>query len=152
MLLHKLHLPNGAKKKRKRRGRGTGSGHGKTSCRGSKGLFSRSGGKLRHGFEGGQMPLIRRIPKRGFTGRTDNIYQVVNIESLNMIKEKEAVSPEVLKEYGLVKKTTHPIKILGSGELKKSITVRSHAFSSSAKSKIEKAGGKVEIITNVNDK
>ncbi|MDB4349899.1 50S ribosomal protein L15 [Omnitrophica bacterium] len=146
MLLNKLYVPYGATKKRKRRGRGVGSGHGKTSCRGSKGLFSRAGGKLRHGFEGGQMPLIRRIPKRGFARKKDNIYQVVNIESLKIIKGKDAISPEDLKGSGLVKNATRLIKILGNGELSGPVTVRSHAFSASAKAKIEKAGGKAEVI------
>ncbi|MEE8360331.1 MAG: 50S ribosomal protein L15 [Candidatus Omnitrophota bacterium] len=146
MLLNKLTLPKGARKNKKRLGRGVGSGHGKTSCRGHKGAHSRSGGKLRQGFEGGQMPLIRRIPKRGFSGRTDNIYQVVNIESLNLIKNKEIITPEVLKDCGLVKKTSALIKILGDGQMKKGVTISAHAFSSSAKKKIEEAGGKAEII------
>lgn len=146
MLLNRLALPKGARKNKKRLGRGVGSGHGKTSCRGHKGTFSRSGGKLRQGFEGGQMPLIRRIPKRGFSGRTDNIYQVVNIESLNLIKNKETIAPEDLKDHGLIKKTSALIKILGGGQIKKGITIKAHAFSSSAKKRIEEAGGKAETI------
>ncbi len=145
MILNRLRAPKGSKN-RKRVGRGVGSGHGKTSCRGSKGLFSRSGGKLRHGFEGGQMPLIRRIPKRGFTGDKDNVYQVVNLESLSSIKNKDTIEPNDLMKHGLIRKATEPIKILGTGEISKPITVNAHAFSKAAKEKIEKAGGKTEII------
>ncbi len=145
-MLNRLSLPKGAKRRRKRVGRGCGSGRGKTSGRGSKGLLSRSGGKLRQGFEGGQMPLLRRIPKRGFTGRADNVYQVVNVGSLNSVKSKDAVSPGDLAECGLTKRSSGPVKILGDGDLKKALTVRSHAFSASARTKIEKAGGKAEII------
>ena len=146
MILNKLHTSPGTTKKKKRIGRGTGSGHGKTSCRGHKGLMSRSGGGLRHGFEGGQMPLIRRIPKRGFTG-SKKTHQVVNIEFLNKIKSKDVLTPEEMKKCGLIKSATNPIKVLGNGEISKAITVKAHAFSSSAKKKIEKAGGKTEIIT-----
>lgn len=149
MILDKLYLKNGSKKKRKRRGRGVGSGHGKTSCRGNKGLFSRSGGKLRHGFEGGQMPLIRRIPKRGFTGRKHAVYQVVNLDIVSAIKDKEVISPEDLKEYGYIRYADRPVKILGKGEILKSITLKAHAFSSGAKEKVEKAGGKAEIIKTI---
>ncbi len=149
MILDKLTLPKGANRRKKRVGRGVGSGHGKTSTRGSKGLFSRSGGKLRHGFEGGQMPLIRRIPKRGFTGRQDNIYQVINIGALNIIKQKDVITPEELVEYGLIKDRYGLIKILGGGEISRSLTVKAQAFSASAKEKIEKAGGKAEIIKKV---
>jgi large subunit ribosomal protein L15 len=144
-MLNRLQAPKGRKKGR-RVGRGVGSGRGKTSGRGSKGLFSRSGGKLRHGFEGGQMPLIRRVPKRGFTGRRDNIYQVVNLGALEAVKNKEAISPETLKEDGLIKKADRLVKILGAGEIDKPVTVTAHAFSASAKAKIEKAGGKAEIV------
>lgn len=146
MILDRLYSPSGTKKKRKRRGRGIGSGHGKTSCRGNKGLMSRSGGGLRHGFEGGQMPLIRRIPKRGFSRKRTFQYQIVNIESLNKIKNKDIVSPEEMKEYGLIKNVVDPVKILGDGELSKSITVKAQAFSTSAKEKIKKSGGKTELI------
>lgn len=147
MILGQLHPSRGAKKRKKCVGRGVGTGHGKTSCRGNKGLLSRSGGGLRHGFEGGQMPLIRRIPKRGFTKKKNNVYQIVNLASLNKIKDKAVISPEEMKNYGLVKKTTSPIKILGDGELTKAVTINAHAFSKSAKERIEKAGGKAVIIT-----
>lgn len=147
MLLNRLSPSLGTKKKKKRRGRGVGSGHGKTSCRGHKGLLSRSGGGLRHGFEGGQMPLIRRIPKRGFRRLKDNIYQIVNIESLNRIKKTDTITPLEMKDCGLVKNVADPIKILGDGKLSKPFAIKAHAFSKNAKSKIEKAGGKIEIIT-----
>ncbi|MFH1753314.1 MAG: 50S ribosomal protein L15 [Candidatus Omnitrophota bacterium] len=148
MLLSKMRSPKGAKRKKTRLGRGVGSGHGKTSCRGHKGLLARagSGGKLGQGFEGGQMPLIRRIPKRGFSGRRDNIYQVVNLGSLSILKDKETISPQDMKECGLVKSISRLIKVLGDGQIERAVTVRSHAFSASAKKKIEKAGGKTEII------
>lgn len=149
MILDRLYPSPGAKKRRKRRGRGHSSGHGKTSCRGNKGLLSRSGGGLRHGFEGGQMPLIRRIPKRGFSGPKRHIYQIVNLAYLNKIKENDIISPGVLKDYGLIKDESRPIKILGDGELSKPITISAHAFSRSAIEKIKKAGGKAEIIKNV---
>jgi len=149
-MLNRLQRPKG-KKRGKRLGRGSGSGRGKTSTRGSKGLFSRSGGKLRHGFEGGQMPLFRRIPKRGFTGRTDNIYQVVNIEALKSVKNKEVISLEVLKEHGLIKNANRLVKILGVGEIDKPVTVTAHAFSASAKAKIVAAGGKTELIAKTQD-
>lgn len=145
MLLSQLHYRSGAKKRRKRLGRGSGSGHGKTSCRGNKGLLSRSGGGLRQGFEGGQMPLIRRIPKRGFSGDRNAVYQIVNIGSLKGLKN-EVISPEDLKKHGLIKNAEWPIKMLGTGEISRSVTVRSHAFSKNAIEKIEKAGGKIEII------
>ena len=146
MALNNLRPAPGTKKKKKRIGRGVGSGHGKTSCRGSKGLFSRSGGGLRHGFEGGQMPLIRRIPKRGFTSKGKIIFQVVNIESLKAIKDKEVISPQEMKASGLIRNLRNPVKVLGTGELTKPTTIKAHAFSSSAVSKIKKAGGKTEII------
>lgn len=147
LLLARLHAPKGSRKRRKRRGRGVGSGHGKTSCRGHKGLLSRSGAKLRHGFEGGQMPLIRRIPKRGFgSQRKKSPYQLVNVESLNKIKEKDTAAPDEMKLARLIKNTVDPVKVLGNGELKKALTVRAHAFSKSAIDKIGKAGGRAEII------
>ncbi|NQT07381.1 MAG: 50S ribosomal protein L15 [Candidatus Omnitrophica bacterium] len=149
--LSNLHAQPGARKKIKRRGRGNGSGHGKTSCRGHKGLFSRSGGSLRHGFEGGQMPLIRRVPKRGFTGRRDNIFQVVNLDALSKIKNKELITPEDLSANGLIRKSDEPIKVLGGGEVKKALTVKAHAFSKSAIEKIKSAGGRIEIIGKVKE-
>jgi len=146
VLLDKLHYPPGAKTRRKIRGRGDRSGHGHTSCRGNKGALSRSGGGLRLGAEGGQMPLIRRLPKRGFRPIPKNYYQVVNLGDLAEIKDKETVTPEVMMEYGLVSRSNWPVKILGEGDIQRPITIKSHAFSASAKQKIEKSGGKIELI------
>ncbi|OGW74991.1 MAG: 50S ribosomal protein L15 [Nitrospirae bacterium RIFCSPHIGHO2_02_FULL_40_19] len=122
-----------------------GSGHGKTSCRGHKGQKSRTGGGTRVGFEGGQMPLYRRLPKRGFTNIFRKDYAVVNLKDLDKLSES-VVTPEVILEKGLIKDTKSGIKILGEGEIKKPITVKAHAFSASAKDKIIKAGGVIEII------
>lgn len=135
----------GSKKKNKRVGRGSGSGHGKTSCRGHKGQKSRSGGGTRIGFEGGQMPLHRRLPKRGFTNIFRKQYGIVNLAALNRLSDSK-VTPEVLIEKGLIKDIKDGIKVLGDGEIKKPLTVMAHAFSSSAKEKIIKAGGKIEVI------
>lgn len=135
----------GSKKKNKRVGRGPGSGHGKTSCRGHKGQKSRSGGGTRIGFEGGQMPLHRRLPKRGFTNIFRKQYGIVNLAALNRLSDSK-VTPEVLIEKGLIKDIKDGIKVLGDGEIKKPLTVMAHAFSSSAKEKIIKAGGKIEVI------
>ncbi len=135
----------GSKKKNKRVGRGSGSGHGKTSCRGHKGQKSRSGGGTRIGFEGGQMPLHRRLPKRGFTNIFRKQYGIVNLAALDRLSDSE-VTPEILIEKGLIKDIKDGIKVLGDGEIKKPLTVKAHAFSSSAKEKIIKAGGKIEVI------
>jgi large subunit ribosomal protein L15 len=135
----------GSRKKRKRVGRGPGSGHGKTSCRGHKGQNSRSGGGVKPGFEGGQMPLQRRIPKRGFTNIFQKTFSIVNVSSLEKLEESE-ITPEVLIKEGLVRKIQDGVKILGNGELKKAVTVKAHAFSASAKEKIEKAKGTAEVI------
>jgi len=135
-------------KKKKRVGRGRGSGHGKTSCRGHRGQKCRSGGGVRPGFEGGQMPLIRRIPKRGFTSRVKRKYQIINIGTLDGLKEP-IVTPQKLKELKIIKnidKGIRGIKILGEGELSKPMTIKAHAFSGKAIEKIKKAGGKTEII------
>ena len=127
-------------KDKKRVGRGAGSGHGKTSCRGGKGQTARSGGKVRPGFEGGQNPFYRRIPKRGFNNAEfRKEFSIVNLERLAELQIKE-VSPEILRERGVVKKN-HDVKILGTGEIKTAITVKAHRFSGAAKQKIEKAGG-----------
>jgi large subunit ribosomal protein L15 len=139
--------PNpGATHKPKRVGRGTGSGHGKTCCRGYKGQSSRSGrDKHTVGFEGGQMILARRLPKRGFKNPFRVEYAVVNLEALNRFQAGAVVGEEEMWKEGLVKKDL-PIKVLGVGELKQSLTVRAHGFSGAAKAKIESAGGKVEVI------
>lgn len=139
------HAP-GSVRKQKRVGRGQGSGHGKTAGRGHKGQRSRAGSKIRPWFEGGQMPLQRRLPKRGFTNKFKKEYQIVNLKDLENVKSSKALTPEVMLELGLVNKKGIPVKILGDGEMKKAIEVSAHAFSASAKEKIEKAGGKVTVL------
>ena len=138
----------GGSKAKKRLGRGIGSGLGKTSGRGHDGQNSRSGGGVRPGFEGGQMPLFRRLPKRGFTNIFAKEFAIINIEDLNVFADDTVVTPELLITEGLVKKgkVIDGIKILGNGEITKKLTVKSHKFSKSAAEKIEAAGGKVEVI------
>jgi large subunit ribosomal protein L15 len=145
MKLSELAPNPGCRKKRKRVGRGPGSGHGKTSCRGHKGQNSRSGGGVKPGFEGGQMPLQRRLPKRGFTNIFQKKYSIVNIATLNNLEET-TITPEYLLKEGVVKKMQDGIKILGNGDITKPITVKAHAFSASAKDKITKAKGSIEVI------
>lgn len=145
MDLGHLKYAKGSKKRRKRVGRGPGSGHGKTSCRGSKGQKSRSGAKSRSWFEGGQMPLQRRIPKRGFTNIFRREYQVVNLGDLDRIKEKK-ISPEVLLKARLIRKRNVLLKILGDGDVTKPLEVSAHAFSRSAVEKLEAAGGKAILL------
>jgi large subunit ribosomal protein L15 len=135
----------GSRKKRKRIGRGTGSGHGKTSCKGHKGQKSRSGGGTKPGFEGGQMPLQRRLPKRGFTNIFQKEFAIVNVGRLNDLDET-VITPEVLVKEGLIKKVKDGVKILGQGEISRAVTVKAHAFSISAKDKIAGAKGNAEII------
>jgi large subunit ribosomal protein L15 len=144
MKLSELAPNPGSKKKRKRVGRGPGSGHGKTSCRGHKGQNSRSGGGVKPGFEGGQMPLQRRLPKRGFTNIFQKKFTIVNLSTLNKLEET-TITPEYLLKEGVVKRMQDGIKILGNGEITKPIAVKAHAFSASAKDKIIKAQGSVEI-------
>jgi large subunit ribosomal protein L15 len=132
----------GGRKNRKRVGRGIGSGTGKTSGKGQKGQNSRSGGGVRPWFEGGQMPLHRRLPKRGFTNIFKVYYELVNVDQLNRFAGIDPITPEVMKERGLIKKIG-AVKILGNGELKESLNVHAHKFSGSAQAKIEKSGGKV---------
>lgn len=147
MKLHELKPNRGARKKPTRKGQGPGSGLGKTAGRGHKGQNARSGGGVRPGFEGGQMPLSRRLPKRGFTNAPFKKEIVsVNVESLNKFENGAEVTPETLKEQNIIKKTGDGVKILGNGKLEKSLTVKAHAFSKSAVAKIEAAGGKVEVI------
>jgi large subunit ribosomal protein L15 len=136
-----------ARKGRKRIGRGPGSGHGKTSCRGHKGQKARSGVSIRPGFEGGQMPLIRRLPKRGFRSPSRLRQGIVNVESLNIFDEGSVVDPKALAARGIVKGHLDGIKILGKGELKKRLEVVAHAFSASARTKIEAAKGAAKIVT-----
>lgn len=145
MKLSDLAPAPGSRKKRKRVGRGPGSGHGKTSCRGHKGQKSRSGGGVKPGFEGGQMPLQRRLPKRGFTNIFQKQYAIVNVGTLNKLEES-AITPDLLKKEGIIKHVLDGVKILGQGEINKPVTVKAHAFSASAKEKITKAKGTVEII------
>jgi large subunit ribosomal protein L15 len=147
MRLHDLKPRPGAKHRRKRLGQGESSGHGKTSGRGGKGQTARSGSSIRIGFEGGQMPLIRRIPKRGFNNtRHGTRYLAVNLEALNRFEDGARIDEAILKSAGLANGRFHGVKILGDGELTKKLTVSAHAFSSSAKAKIEAKGGTCEII------
>jgi len=148
MRLHDLKPRPGAKHRRKRLGQGESSGHGKTSGRGGKGQTARSGSSIRIGFEGGQMPLIRRIPKRGFNNaRHGTRYIPVNLESLNQFDEGARIDIETLRKAGLANGPSDGVKILGDGELTKKLTVSAHAFSASAKSKIEGKGGACEVIS-----
>jgi large subunit ribosomal protein L15 len=144
--LGNLKPSSGSTKRRKRIGRGPGSGHGKTSTRGHKGQKARSGAKRRAWFEGGQMPIQRRVPKRGFTNIFKKEYQIVNLASLSRCGDQEVISPSVMRNLGLLKKSDLPVKILGDGELSGSITVQASAFSKKAKEKIEALGGKTEVI------
>lgn len=146
MRLHELRPAPGTTKEPKRKGRGTATGQGKTAGRGQKGQGSRSGGGVRPGFEGGQMPLFRRLPKRGFTNIFAVEYEEVNVEQLNRFENGTEVTPQLLKEEGIVKKMRDGVKILGNGELTKSLTVKANKFSKSAIEKIESAGGRVEVI------
>lgn len=146
MKLHELNAPAGTSRNRKRRGRGTATGQGKTGGRGMNGQKSRSGGGVRLGFEGGQMPLYRRIPKRGFTNIFGTTYTKLNVEDLNRFEEGTEVTPAMLVELGVLKQVKDGVKILGDGELKKSLTVKAHKFSKTAVEKIEAAGGKAEVI------
>ena len=146
MNLHELAPVMGSTHVNKRKGRGTGTGNGKTAGRGHKGQKARSGGKLRIGFEGGQMPLARRIPKRGFNNIFAKQFAIVNVSDLEKFDNDTVVTEELLVQTGLVKKALDGVKVLGNGELSKKLTVNVTAFSASAKEKIEKAGGKAEVI------
>lgn len=146
MKLHTLKPAEGSRQARKRVGRGSGSGHGKTSGRGQKGLGQRSGGTVRLGFEGGQTPLARRLPKRGFNNINRKEYAIVNVEDLNRFEEGTTVTPALLIESGLVKKELSGVKILGNGELSKNLTVQAAKFSKSAEESITAAGGTFEVI------
>jgi len=143
--LSRLKCPAGSHKKRKIVGRGSGSGHGKTSTRGSKGQTSRSGRDFYLGFEGGQSPLIRRMPKRGFSSQFRKEYQIVNLSKLSGLKAT-TINPELMEKEGLIANKRKPVKILGDGELKNSLTVQAHAFSRKAMDKIKGAGGAFEVI------
>lgn len=147
MKLHELEAVYGSTKNRKRVGRGQGSGTGKTSGKGEKGQNARSGGGVRPGFEGGQLPLFRRLAKRGFNNYNfRTVYSTVNVEDLNRFEDNTVVTIELLKEVGLIKKELDGVKVLGSGELTKKLTVRANAFTRSAIEKINNNGGKTEVI------
>jgi len=141
-----LHPPKGSRKRKVRVGRGMGSKLGKTAGSGNKGQKSRRGYSRRRGFEGGQMPLHRRIPKRGFHNPFGVGYSVVNLEELNVFPAGETVTPELLRAHGFIRRATDPIKVLGDGELKNKLTIHAHAFSATAKEKITKAGGTFEVV------
>ena len=146
MQLNDLSPAKGSRHSRKRVGRGDGSGLGRTSGKGEKGQNARSGGGVRLGFEGGQMPLIRRVPKRGFVNIFSKKYSIVNIKGLEKLKAGTEVTPQILKEEGIVSSLKNPIKLLAQGDLSVSLHLKVHACSRGAQEKIEKAGGKVEII------
>ena len=147
MKLNSIHPADGATKTRKRVGRGPGSGTGKTAGRGENGQKSRSGYSRKAGFEGGQLPLYRRLPKRGFTNARFKVeYAVINLDDLNKFEDGAVVTPEILKEMGLLKNQLCGVKVLGNGKLNKKLTVKAHKFSASALAAIEKSGGKVEVI------
>lgn len=146
MKLHELKPSEGSRKVRNRVGRGIGSGNGKTSGKGHKGQNARSGGGVRPGFEGGQMPLFQRLPKRGFTNINRKDYAVINLDRLNSFDEGTEVTPELLLEAGAISKLKAGVKILGNGKLEKKLTVKANKFSASAKEAIEAAGGTAEVI------
>jgi len=142
--LHELKAPPGSKKKPRRKGRGTATGQGKTAGRGQDGQNSRSGGGVRIGFEGGQMPLYRRIPKRGFTNIWRTEYEIVNVEALEVFDDGAEITKDMLIEKGLIRKSKNGLKILGDGKLSKKLTIKADKFSKSAREKIEASGGKAE--------
>ncbi|MBN2287979.1 MAG: 50S ribosomal protein L15 [Candidatus Glassbacteria bacterium] len=146
MKLSQLKRPEGSRKNRKRVGRGSGSGTGGTSGRGHKGQKSRSGVKIPVWFEGGQMPLQRRLPKRGFNNPFRKSFQVVNLSDLNRAQGRDKLGPAEMAELGLVRSANRPIKVLAGGEIEKGATIAAHAFSEAARKKIEAAGGKIEVI------
>ena len=146
MNLHELSPAAGSNTKAYRKGRGAGSGNGKTAGRGHKGQWARSGGGVRVGFEGGQMPLARRIPKRGFHNIFAKPLESVNVSALEKFEDGAVVDAKVLLDAGILSKCTYGVKILGNGEITKKLTVKASAFSESAKAKIEAAGGKAEVV------
>ena len=146
MKLHELSPAEGSVKERFRKGRGAGSGNGKTAGKGHKGQNARSGGGVRPGFEGGQIPLYRKLPKRGFHNRFSTEYTEVNVEMLNKFEDGATVDTEAMLEAGVIRKTRDGVKVLGRGELTKKLTVKAAAFTEGAKSKIEAAGGTCEVV------
>jgi large subunit ribosomal protein L15 len=149
MRLHTLTPAQGSTQKRKRIGRGPGSGHGKTATKGHKGLLARSGGGKRPGFEGGQMPLARRVPKHGFANPFRVTYSVVNVRSLADLGTVDEITPQTLLEARLIKRKNQPVKILGHGEVTRPMVIMAHKFSRSAEEKIRAAGGRAEVIAGV---
>jgi large subunit ribosomal protein L15 len=149
MNLHDLKAAPGARKSPKRVGRGPGSGHGKTSTRGENGQKSRSGYSAKRGFEGGQMPLHRRLPKRGFTNIFRKEFRTVNVDRLNVFESGTVVTLQEMEQTGLLKKGKDPVKVLGNGDIKIALTVQAHGFSATAVKKIEAAGGKAESLTSL---
>lgn len=147
MKLHELTPPKGARQRRKRVGRGTGSGHGKTSGKGEKGQKARSGAHIHPWFEGGQLPLHRRVPKRGFSNRSRKVYAIVNLKDLDQFDPGTKVTPGLLREKGLIKALKAGVKVLANGGLTKPLTVSAHKLSKQAAEKILAAGGKVEVIS-----
>lgn len=145
-MLHELKPVEGARHSRKRLGRGTGSGTGKTAGKGNKGQNSRSGGGVRPGFEGGQMPLFQRLPKRGFNNFTRKEYAIVNLADLNQFEDGTVVTPELLLEKNIIKKVLSGVKVLSQGELEKKLTIKAQKFSKAALEKITNAGGTAEVI------
>ncbi len=148
MNLHDLKPAEGARKSPKRVGRGPGSGHGKTSTRGENGQKSRSGYSSKRGFEGGQVPLHRRLPKRGFTNIFRKHFRTVNVDRLNVFESGTVVTPQEMEKTGLLKKGKDPVKVLGNGDVKVALTVQAHGFSATAAKKIEAAGGKAEPLAS----
>lgn len=146
MKLHELSPAAGSVKPAWRKGRGTGSGNGKTAGKGHKGQNARSGGGVRTGFEGGQIPLYRKLPKRGFNNKFATTYSIVNVEELNVFSDGDVVNLAALMEKGIVRKANDGLKVLGNGEIAKKLTVEASVFSATAKEKIEAAGGKTEVI------
>jgi large subunit ribosomal protein L15 len=146
MRIEDIRPAEGSTKNKKRVGRGVGSGHGKTACKGHKGQKARSGGTKGAGFEGGQMPLQRRIPKRGFTNIFKKEYAIINLDTLEALKDDAVITPELLIEKGVIKKMKDGLKVLANGSIQRPVTIKANAFSTSAAAKIEAAGGKTEVI------
>ncbi|MEK7400202.1 MAG: 50S ribosomal protein L15 [Candidatus Poribacteria bacterium] len=146
MRLNELKASVGSRHRKKRLGRGEGSGHGKTSTKGHKGQRARSGGSVKPWFEGGQMPIQRRLPVRGFTSLSHKDYAIINLDMLGKFSDNTIVTPKLLKSVGIIRKTKDGVKVLGNGELKISLIVKAHCFSKSAEAKIKEAGGRAEVI------
>ena len=146
MRIEDIRPADGSTKNKKRVGRGVGSGHGKTSCKGHKGQKARSGGTKGAGFEGGQMPLQRRVPKRGFKNIFKKEYAIVNLDIIDALKDDVVITPELLIERGIIKKLKDGLKVLATGSIQRPVTIKANAFSTSAAAKIEAAGGKTEVL------